>query len=91
MKLTGQEAREVVWEEHPDWEQASSPEIYDTSRWSNLFSGVFKHLPTDKYYEFCWSQGATECQDEQPFEYEKEVEPILVEKQIVQVEKWVAI
>ena len=40
----------------------------DTSRWSIHYSFVFKF--EDKFYWTPYSRGATEQQDEQPFEYE---------------------
>jgi len=43
-------------------------EIIDTSRWSIHYNMVFKF--EDKLYEVQYSCGATEQQDEQPFEYD---------------------
>lgn len=42
--------------------------IDDTTRWSILHSIVFKF--EDKFYTTCYSEGATEMQDESPFEHE---------------------
>ena len=68
MKLSKGEAREIVWDESEDWETVLT--IIDAkSRWSICKSGVFKHLPTNKFYELEWSEGATENQEERPFEY----------------------
>ena len=57
-------------------------EITDTSRWSVHHTMIFKH--NGKYYLAGYSEGATEIQDESPFEYEPdmiecpEVEPVEV-------------
>ena len=91
MKLTGEEARAVVWDETDDWEPVSSKEIINTSRWSLGVGRVFKHIPTNKFYMFYWSEGATEQQEESPFEYENFYSPQkVVEKEVV-VKKWVGV
>lgn len=59
-------------------------EVEDTTRWSVIHSVVFKDLETGKFYSTGYSVGATEYQDESPFEYEpdvvkcEEVEPVEV-------------
>ena len=40
----------------------------DHTRWSIVSRRVFRH--DNKYYETIYSQGATEQQDESPYEYE---------------------
>lgn len=47
-------------------------EIIDTSRWSSIYKQVFKDKQTGKFYTTTYSTGATECQDEQPYEYESD-------------------
>ena len=42
--------------------------IIDHSRWSVSHRRIFKH--EEKFYETCYSVGATETQDESPYEYE---------------------
>ncbi len=65
-------------------------ELVDSSRWSLIYSQVFKMLDTGKYYYTHFRIGATENQDERPYEYEcdeiecQEVVP--VEKTIVDYE-----
>lgn len=62
-------------------------EIIDNSRWSIFHELVFEDVQTGKFYRIGYSVGATEMQDEGPFEYEgdmvecKEVHP--VEKTII--------
>ena len=73
MKLTGEEARNIVFADTDEWEKIQS-EIVQNTRWSIIHTGVFKHIESGKYYRFNWSEGATEIQDELPYEYEDEVE-----------------
>lgn len=85
MELTQEDGRDVVWGCHPDWVTVEE-QITDTSRWSIHHSGVFHHIPSNKYYSMWWSTGATEYQDEQAFDgYDPE--PVEVE----QVEKVVKV
>ncbi|NFH01357.1 hypothetical protein FC831_13900 [Clostridium botulinum] len=65
-------------------------EIIDTTRWSVIKEIVFQDKD-GRYYQTTYSEGATECQDESPWEYEDEVECVEVELKEVLVKKWVAI
>lgn len=47
-----------------------SDEIYDSSRWSNHYERIFEH--EGKFYRTQYSMGATEQQDEHPYEYDEE-------------------
>jgi hypothetical protein len=49
--------------------------------------GIFKHIASEKFYRLCWSVGATEQQDEQPFEYD-EPEPVEVEQVEELIKVW---
>ncbi len=60
--------------------------IIDTSRWSNIHELIFEH--EGKFYETSYSEGATEMQDEQPWEHEDEVECYEVQKVERTVEVW---
>ena len=86
MKLSKEDAQSIVYDDHEEWSKVES-EIVDTSRWSIMYEGVFLHIPSDKHYSLSWSVGATEQQDEHPFEYEDEVEAT----EVVQVEKIVKV
>lgn len=63
--------------------------IVDTTRWSNVYEMVFEY--DNKYYMTSYSVGATECQDEGPYEFEPdEIECIEVyprEKTVVVYEQ----
>ena len=60
--------------------------IIDMSRWSIIHEIVFED--NGKFYQTTYSEGATECQDERPWEYEDEVECYEVELREVKVNKW---
>ena len=86
MKLTREEAQAIVYSDDSDW-QCINKEIVKTTRWSILKKEVHEHLPTGKFYEFHYSVGATEIQNERAYEYDTEVEPVEVE----QIEKIVMV
>jgi len=62
-------------------------DIIDNSRWSIYHEIIFKD--GDKFYRTSYSVGATECQDESPWEYDDEIECTEVELKQVMVTKWV--
>lgn len=64
-------------------------EITDTSRWSIHHRIIFAYQ--EKFWETYYSEGATEMQDESPWEYEDEVECSEVELKEVKVKKWVRV
>ena len=63
--------------------------IIDTGRWSIYHEIVF--ADKGKFYTTTYSEGATECQDESPWEYEDEIECTEVELKEVKVKKWVPV
>ncbi len=69
---------------------AEEDHVVDNSRWSINHEIVFKDKD-GKYYSTAYSVGATECQDEGPWEYEDQVECTEVEKRQVMVEKWMPV
>ncbi|RVB02858.1 hypothetical protein EN912_10400 [Mesorhizobium sp. M7A.F.Ca.CA.004.02.1.1] len=76
--------KDALWGDHPDFVTISD-EITDNGRWSIHHRWVFQY--GGKFYETRYSVGATESQDERPFEYDgeyiecREVRP--VEKTVV--------
>lgn len=64
-----QDLQDLVWEGDLDQYVKLVDEITDTSRWSVHYHLVFKYLGDNKYYSTTYARGATEYQDEQPFEY----------------------
>ena len=87
MKLISEEGRRIVFDDHDDWEYVEE-RVIETDRWTIRYLGVFEHIPSKKYYQICWSQGATEQQDELPFEYDAP-EPIEVVQKEILVKTWV--
>lgn len=64
--------------------------ISDTSRWKIHHDVIFQDPTDGKYYQTTYSVGATEMQDERPFEFDEDmiVCEEVVKKQVV-VEQWV--
>ena len=63
--------------------------ITGDSRWSIFHNIIFEH--DGVFYSADYSVGATEYQDESPWEYDKEVECTVVELKEVMVKKWVPV
>lgn len=86
MKFTREFLRGLLWGDfEKDQVEVISDEITDTSRWSIHYEMIFK---TDgKYFRTHYSRGATECQDESPYEYAADdiecTEVIPVEKTVI--------
>ena len=64
-------------------------EVTELTRWSVHHKIIFAYQ--GKFYQTYYSEGATEMQDESPWEYEDEVECHEVELKEVTVKKWVLI
>ena len=77
MKFKKEFLQGVVWDEEDV--EIIEEKIIDTDRWTTRHSVVFRL--DDKYYQTYYNQGATEQQDERPYEYDEdeiecdEVEP----------------
>jgi hypothetical protein len=91
LTFTPNVARDIVKDCHPDFDTVSST-ITDKSRWSYQLTDVFIHIPTGKYYTVSYSIGATELQDESPFEYENGLVTFqeVIEKEVL-VKKWILV
>ena len=64
-------------------------DIIDTTRWSIVHEIVFEDK--GKFYMTTYSEGATEYQDERPWEDEDEVKCTEVELKEVKVKKWIPV
>lgn len=64
-------------------------EVIDTSRWSIIYDLVFEF--DGKCYQTTYSVGATESQDERPWEYEDIIDCVEVEEKEVMVKQWVEV
>lgn len=67
-KFSKQFMQDVANKEYGDGIEVMVDELCDTSRWSNHYYLVFKY--EGKYYSSNYSRGATEQQDESPYEYD---------------------
>ena len=63
--------------------------IVYTTRWSIIHEIVFED--NGKFYMTTYSEGATEIQDERPWEYDDEIKCIEVELKEVKVKKWIPV
>jgi hypothetical protein len=85
-----EELRLVIWEDSESLELIED-NISDTGRWSVHHEMVFRDTEDGRFYRTHYSVGATEQQDEYPFEYDGdeiscvEVEP--VEVKVISYEK----
>jgi hypothetical protein len=80
-KFPKQFLKDLIWDEEPELDGKTgvkiSDDITDTGRWSIHHSMIFSY--DEKFYLVNYSVGATEQQDERPFEYEgPEIDTILV-------------
>jgi hypothetical protein len=89
MKFTKEFLQELVWDEGDDNVEVIEDELIDESRWSLHYRMIFKY--DEKYYETFYSKGATEQQDESPYEFEDDeiecVEVFPIEKVITVYER----
>jgi hypothetical protein len=71
-KFKKEDLQALLWEDYDDDFplEIIENEMKDTTRWSIIFLLVFKDATDQKFYLTNYSRGATESQDEQPFEYE---------------------
>lgn len=67
-----------------------SDTITDTGRWNIEHELIFLDPADNKYYRTSYREGATELQDERPWEYNDTVEAVEVEKKLVIKEEFVA-
>lgn len=66
------------WNDDPDYPftynfKLVHAEMIDTSRWSIINERVYEDLDTGRFWYTTYSYGATECQDERPYEYDGDV------------------
>ncbi|UVN13499.1 hypothetical protein FBPa8_0035 [Pseudomonas phage vB_PaeP_FBPa8] len=62
------------WEDFPLKFKYVEDKLVGKTRWSDVHEAVFQDLDSGIFYKTSYSVGSTECQDEQPFEFENEVE-----------------
>lgn len=65
-------------------------EIIEVTRWSIIHKIIFEY--EKKFYQSVYSKGATEMQDESPYEYDGDmINCIEVEQKEVMVKQWVEV
>lgn len=70
-------------------DEAIENNIIGNGRWSIDHEIIFKDNNSGKFYKGYYSQGATEMQDESPWEYEDSITCYEVEKKEIKVMQWV--
>ena len=73
MKFKKQDLQDMVYDGDGPLRKVTS-KITSTSRWSINHEVIFKDTATGKHYKSFFSVGATEMQDESPYEYANEEE-----------------
>lgn len=68
LQLTGKDARSIVYEDHPDFEMIER-KLVDKNRWSLTYEIVVQRKSDGKFFKDYYQVGATENQDESPYEY----------------------
>lgn len=89
MKFKKEMLQDLSYDDCPDAEKIEET-IIDKTRWSIIYKMIFKF--EDKFYLSTYKVGATEQQDECPYEYDSdEIECQEVKAQEVTTIKWVPI
>ena len=70
MEVRKEELQDLTWMSESENFKVVQEKFDGDSRWSLHYSQVLKHKKTEKFYRTSYSKGATECQDESPYEYE---------------------
>lgn len=70
LRFTRDEARDIVRDDHEDFEVIEK-ELYDKSRWALHYDVIVKRISDDTLWNSYYSVGATEQQDQVPYEYDE--------------------
>lgn len=73
IQIPNREARELAYDDETDNYTVVQNDIVGTSRWSTEHTLVIKSKETGKFYTSYYRQGATEMQEESPFENDGEM------------------
>ncbi len=72
--ITKEQAQGMVWGDNDPAEfEVVAKVLKDTSRWSVHYTLIFRKAGEEQLYGANYSVGATESQDEQPFQYDAAV------------------
>jgi hypothetical protein len=70
IKVSNAEAEAIAFGENPDFKQIQES-ISHTSRWAIHYNIVVQRISDSKYFSSYYSVGATESQDQRPYEYDE--------------------
>lgn len=70
LELTSEQGRELLWEDNYNFITIEDT-ILDTSRWAIRHKIIIQRKSDGKYFMDHYRVGATEQQDESPWEYDK--------------------
>jgi len=70
LNLTSEDGRSIVYEDNPEFVTVEN-KVINNSRWSIIHRIVIQRQADGKFFAARYSVGATESQDERPFEYNK--------------------
>lgn len=82
LTFTGDEANEIISGGHKDFNTIES-EITGTSRWTIFKDIIVQRTSDGKFFESSYSFGATEMQDQSPYEYDEPVFGEVIPKEVV--------
>lgn len=66
--LSAAEARQIICGDHRDYKVIETT-ITGTGRWSIYKETIIQRISDGKYFRTHYSEGATEAQDEQPYDW----------------------
>ena len=69
LAISAEVAREAIWGEIEGFEKIFDDVVDDTGRWTTTHEIVIKRLSDGKFFRDYYTQGATEHQDQSPWEY----------------------
>ena len=82
--------QQVVWDDAEGFKKVSDV-IEDTTRWEIVKTMVFQ-APDGLHYQSTYTEGATEQQEQRPYEYESDtIECTQVQEEVVEVTQWVPV
>lgn len=87
LKFSRKDAVDIVRGSRKDEFKIVSNDIYDTDRWSLRYVIVIERLSDGKFFKSFYQVGATELQDEGPYEYDNEA----IFQQVFPVEKTIIV
>lgn len=85
LELSKEDAKGLTWGDTPDDIRVISDEIKDNGRWSIYHYIIIQRISDGKFFGDSYSVGATEQQDERPWEYDEPnfTEVFPVEKTVI--------